>query len=127
MKRLDNWPTLLAAYFKSMVGVPFELGKNDCGRFACGAVMAVTGEDIVQQLGSYTDAAGEEASLLELAGKLNLPRISVKKAQRGDVALYSGPHGRCLLVVDGIYAIGPGENGPVLVPVLKCLEAWKIG
>ncbi len=127
MKRLDNWPTLLSKYFKSMMNVPFEFGKNDCGTFACGAVQAITGVDILKSLGPYTDEATEMAALKALAVSLGVQSTPIKRAQRGDLVAFKSLEGMTLLVVDGIYSLGPGEHGIRMVATSNCLEAWHIG
>lgn len=128
MRRIDNWPKALSAYFRSMEKVPFKFGENDCGLFACGAVQAITGVDLAADLrGTYSDAEGEKQVLLEIAAKAGLQSIDVKKAQRGDVALHIGKNGPSVMVVDGTHCIGPGENGFVIVPMSECSEAWRIG
>jgi hypothetical protein len=129
LTRKDNWPEELDTFFKSRRDIPFKMGENDCGLFACDAVKAMTGVDLAVKLrGTYTDAQGEEEVLRVLAIRAEIKVIPVKQARRGDIVMYTGDNGPGLLVVsgDGIHCLGPGESGIRSIPLDKCSIAWRI-
>lgn len=139
--RLPDWPERLAAYLQASAGQRFAWGSHDCVRFAAGAVLAVTGRDLLpaqwhdrrsaarllRTLGGLPAAVG--AVLPALAG----PQL----AQRGDVLLVAAPvaggraQRRWLAVADGArwWAPGPGglACGPAHGGAARPVHAWGVG
>jgi hypothetical protein len=129
LRRTDDWESRLAEFFRARRDVPFEFGVNDCGLFACDAVLAMTGVDLGAGVrGTYQDTEGERVALQKIAAEHALEEIPVRMARRGDVVLFERAEGPTLLVVglDGVNAYGPGENGIKSIPVKHCSKAWRI-
>ena len=128
IKRRNDWPERLAAYFEANRDTPFEFGVHDCGLFACGAVDAMAGTTLASELrGQYQDADGERSALEAIVRVCGIPAIPVKMARRGDIALCETSEGMTVMVVDGPLAYGPGELGIRTIPLSQCIAAWRIG
>lgn len=98
--RFQDWPARLEAYLDAARQMPFEWGRTDCLHFALGVVHALTGRDVVAELGgpgAYADGAGAQALCLSrfdgVAARLVdavLPRAA-RCAGRGNVVLFRVP------------------------------------
>ena len=135
MKRLENWPKLLAAVLAEKAASSFVWGQNDCCLFASDCVLAITGEDYsVDFRGMYDDENGANAFIAQHGGINGLldyvigkdARISPAFAGRGDVVTVDGVTGivddtgrRVAMYVDG--------RGLARVSVSKITSAWRIG
>lgn len=130
MNRLDNWPALLAKYFLEKKDQPFEWGKNDCCRFADGAVIAITGQSMMQ---SFNYASEKQALRLlktrleELASKELGQSIKPTLAQRGDVVLIQRGEMPALAVCDGTVWHGAGLTKMETGQMSEAICAWKVG
>jgi len=138
--RLDNWPERLAELIEGRLEKPFEWARNDCVTFACDAIEAVTGENPAEGFrGRYSTEVGAretvadygpdlEAAVTAQMARLGYPEISLRVANRGDIALHDGPLGAGLgvLGMDGKSVLAPGPEGLRAVPLLECKRAWKV-
>jgi hypothetical protein len=135
--RLDNWPSLLAAFLADEK--PFVWGRRDCCLFAADAVLCITGIDpAIDFRNRYTTAQGA-ARVLKKYGGLEgaaeritmdhgMMEIPVSMSQRGDVALIDSPLGDALAVVNlkgGVTAQGP--DGPTHHNICVARRAWMVG
>lgn len=137
LKRLQNWPELLAGHIDVCRTMPFVWGKNDCCLFAMDAVQAITGTDIAAPYRGY-NGMREGIKLLKACGGVkgiaeteaqnyNIPEIQPLKAQRGDVCLFDIGRGDTLGILAGHYIFAPGENGLIAFPLSQAKRAWRIG
>ena len=135
--RYHNWPEQLFSTIDAAKKVRFSWGKHDCAIFVFDCVEAMTGVDHMKGLrGKYScrrsctiafkKVEGTE-TLLEFADKCFENRVSLTRAQRGDVVL---------LVIDSIEAFGivigshaaflELRKGIQIIPVENCSYAWRI-
>jgi len=130
MNRLDNWPALLAQYFLEKKDQPFVWGKNDCCRFADGAVIAITGQSMMKSF-SYTSEKQAlrllKTRLEELASKELGKSIKPAFAQRGDVVLIQRGEMPALAVCDGSVWHGAGLTKMETGQMSEVICAWKVG
>ena len=130
MKRLDNWPALLAKYFEKKRNEPFVWGVNDCCRFADGAVIAITGQSMMK---SFNYANEKEAlkllktSLETLTSNELGKSINPSFAQRGDVVLVKRGEMPALAICDGSIWHGAGKNGIESGSMSEVVCVWKVG
>ena len=143
--RKDNWPELLAEFISNRMDKPFIWGENDCGLFACDAVLLMTGLDLAEKArGKYanSDAAAAITSKYDVIITSNLeeyaeavaesyllPSVPILMARRGDIALYLSILGPTLGIVamNGKEVLIPGPEGLRGVPLASCKKAWRIG
>ncbi len=137
LKRLPDWPELLAEKIDDARNLPFIWGKNDCCLFAAHCVEIITGIDLAGDYRNYKTKA--EALLLlkkyggvvgiaeAIAEEHGIPEVSALHAQRGDVCLFDIGRGDTLGVVAGEHIFAPGQNGLLGFPVLQAVRAWRIG
>lgn len=130
MSRHPDWPERLAAYIAGTRSLPFAWGWHDCGTFAAGAVLVITGRDVRPDI--WVDRRGA-ARLLRSAGGLAgvldtaLPRLAAPTlAQRGDVVLVHTPQRQWLAVCDGAVAWAPARAGLAAAPMALVTIAWGV-
>lgn len=130
MKRLDNWPALLAKYFAEKKDKPFIWGENDCCRFADGAVIAMTGQSMMKSF-NYTNEKQAlrllKTGLKELTSKELGESIKPALAKRGDVVLIHRGEMPALAICDGSMWHGAGLNKMETGQMLEAICAWKVG
>lgn len=137
IKRLPNWPELLAGKIDVDRQKPFVWGKNDCCLFAADCVEMITGFDLAKDYRSYKTKAGAlrmlkkyggVAGIAEVIAKQHgIPEIPPLNAQRGDVCLFDIGRGDTLGVVAGEHIFAPGQDGLIGFPILQAVRAWRIG
>ena len=130
MNRLDNWPALLAQYFLEKKDQPFVWGKNDCCRFADGAVIAITGHSMMQSFDYTTEKQALrllKTRLEELTSKELGQSIKPAFAQRGDVVLVQRGEMPALAICDGAVWHGAGQFGIESGSMAEVICAWKVG
>lgn len=113
MIRRSTWEADLSAYIASVRDLPFVYGEHDCGLFAAGAVLAMTGDDPASKLrGRYTNEIGCAKALKKygagdlkatLDGMFELRPIG--RLQRGDLVWDGEAVGICM----GAYALFVGR------------------
>jgi len=133
MKRKHEWPELLAAYIASRRAAPFAWGTHDCCKFAAGAVVEITGENLMHDF-HYANEIGALRLIAEAGGlevlvtrALGAPLPSVAQARRGDVVLADLDHGPTVGVCVGAASAYAAELGLLLLPTLAARVAWRIG
>lgn len=124
--------------------MPFAWGSNDCARFVCDAIQAMTGEDVFAEFrDKYTTKVGAARAIKSVCGgstfedaivyvtkKFAMQEIPhVNFAQRGDVVLFDGEEGPALGIVylNGKDAIFVSPAGLKRIPVARCRRAWVVG
>ena len=130
MNRLDNWPALLAQYFLEKKDQPFVWGKNDCCRFADGAVIAITGQSMMQSFNYTTEKQALrllKTSLETLTSNELGQSIKPALAQRGDVVLIKRGEMPALAICDGAVWHGAGQFGIESGSMAEAICAWKVG
>lgn len=110
MRRLDNWPVLMAEAISKAENTAHVWGENDCACFGASVAIAITGEDPMQEYrGKYTDEAtaiialkknGHNTLYSALKAKFG-PPVKWFEAQRGDWVLGRGKDGPAIGVVEG--------------------------
>lgn len=140
MRRIDDWPTRLAQFIDSRAEVPFAWGTNDCGLFACDAVLEIAGIDMAADMrGAYDSEEGAydqmevlcggdlEAYAVQIAADHELAEINPLKAQRGDVVLWRTELGPTLGIIgldgQGLFVT---PKGLLSVPLRSLDRAWRI-
>jgi hypothetical protein len=134
LKREPNWPTLLGHFFSQNSTKAFEWGEWDCALMAADAVKTITGHDYAESLRfQYTDAKGALALIKpygDLCGLIDHllagQSIDAKNAMRGDVAVVENADRQCAGIVWGSGVFATGQDGLVLVPSSKILQAWRV-
>jgi hypothetical protein len=120
----------VTAFLAERSRMPFDWKRNDCVRFARGAVEAQTGRAL-RLPARWGTAAGAARALARLGGIETavdglLPRIAPAMAQRGDIAgVQDGAFGLRLMIVEGDLLAGPGPNGIRRVPRREMIAAWS--
>jgi hypothetical protein len=117
--RLEGWELRLAALVDRFDRASYALGSNDCFRFACETVAALTGRDAWPQFeGRYTNRADAIRLIREVASEgegpdlkraveivFGVEPVSILAAGRGDLYLF----------VDGLPHLGVGIGAQVAV------------
>ena len=135
--RVQDWDVILGKYLAAHVTARFEYGINDCCRFAAGAVLAMTGIDVMAGI-SYSNRVGALRVLREFGGleaaahsimaRHGFPEIEVLRAQRGDMIIADLPK-PCvgILGTDGWNGMFLSAEGHIIgVPLDQCRLAWRI-
>jgi hypothetical protein len=133
--RFWDWPERLLAYLDKAQGRRFawvsdDPDTHDCARFAAGAVLAMTGEQLLPTWGYRTEIGAyrhlkREGGLAAMADA-RLPRIGIGAARRGDVGLIMQDGRETLTVVLGVDIAGPAERGLAFVPRAELVAAWTV-
>ena len=139
MKRVENWPTLLAAFIEERRDVPFTWGKADCCLFAADWVRLATDLDPAADLrGKYNSALGalriieDHDGLATLVARALIPlgsrEVAISLACRGDIIVRDSENGYCAGVVLGKESAFVTQNGLSFVPTKSKADAraWKI-
>src|SRR5713226_4773618 len=115
MKRIKGWEAQLVKTLHEAETKPFEWGQHDCSVFACNVVLAITGVDLAKNFrGTYNTVetayqtvkefagGGLEALVDKQANDFEIPEISPRLAQRGDVVLvnYNGQDALAIVGTD---------------------------
>ena len=138
MERYHDWPTRLNKFIIDYRDKGFDYGKHDCCLYVCDAIKAITGVDMAEDFRGYNkksfqklldDNKGVEGIALQMAKKLNLPRIPISFAQRGDVVYLKDEKDQKVLGIismnGDIYVAS--EIGIVSFPINQGIHAWRIG
>ena len=138
MMRLPGWEMRLTTVLEFARTQPYELGRHDCLRVACAAVLALTGTDYWPRFRGYRTRRQALATIARIGGSLGeavaitlgVPPSPTLSALRGDLALFRDGWGEDHLgVVVGRYVqltlpAGAGSV-PLDHPGLVC--AWRVG
>lgn len=135
MTRRSTWEADLSAYIALVRALPFEYGQHDCGLFAAGAVLAMTGDDPGAPFrGQYSSELGCAKALKRFgAGDLKSTLDSlfddrpIGRLQRGDLVWNGDAVGVCM----GDNALFVGQEGEVegLIRISRAEWAggWRVG
>ena len=139
LRRLPNWPELLAAEIAAAEARPFAWGSMDCALFVCDCILAITGEDVAAKFrGRYKTERGANSQwarrgyptfLAIVIATLGEPLQTVRLAQRGDVVLIEGDLGFATAIVDlnGRDFVGASAEGLHRFPIGLAKYAWRVG
>lgn len=132
LTRFTDWPERLGAYVYAREQRPFAWGKSshDCCSFANGAVIAMTGADLMADIPDYADEAAARSLLAGGLAELidaRLGRLKSKGlAQRGDLALAELRGVQTVCIVEGERIVGPGARGLERLPRKLVIAAWAV-
>ena len=121
----------LIAFIAARETVPHDWQRNDCVRYAAGAIGAQTGSDPLADLKPWTSASQAKRLAVRMGGleaavDKRLARIAPAFAARGDIAgVPDEAFGILLMVVEGHSLVGPGEHGNHRLPRSAMTMAWK--
>jgi hypothetical protein len=137
MIKLSYWRPSLTAYLVQCRARPFKWGEHDCALFVCGAIEAMTGEDLAKPYrGRYRSAAGGLKLIkkdgykdhAEFAAALLTELDHPSQAAAGDIIAYQveGGTGIALGIVnnDRSYVLAP--DGITTVPTLSAVRLFRI-
>lgn len=132
LKRLPNWPELLARYVESKANEPFVWGANDCCSFAINAVERITGTQVMPVTWDSEEAAyavidamgGVVTKCTELFGQ---PSTNYRAIRRGDIALCPHSNMQSIMVCTGTSVCGPALDRLGFFPLHRVEMHWKIG
>ncbi len=135
--RIEGWELRLPLVIEAARNETYELGRHDCFRVACLAVVALTGVDRWPEFAGRYATKREALALLARHGStfeaafdwfFGGPHVDVKQARRGDiVALATSDGEKHLGVCIGSRVAFLAETGLLFVPLTGCLCAWLIG
>ncbi len=136
--RLAGWERGFYALIREASTWKYELGVRDCFRLACADVAALTGVDRWPEFEGYRTHRGMLAKLAVHGSSFvsagdwffGAPRIDIRMARRGDVAVFADPDGRkhLALVLDHRLAVlKSSESGLEYPPRSIAFGAWKVG
>lgn len=137
MTRLENWPSLLAAWVERVRDRPFHWGEWDCAIAAADAVQTITGDNPLGGL-AWSDVNGAARQLqveggIELAvtARLGQP-IPAAMAQRGDVVMMLNPESEkaareFIAVCLGPVSAAPCSTGLAFPEMQMAVKAWAVG
>ncbi len=139
MDRYQDWPVRLNKFIADHHNQGFEYGKHDCCLYVCDAVLAMTGVDMAEDFRGYDESSFQElldknhgigGIAIQIAKKLNLSKIPVSFAQRGDVVYLKDVEGQLVLgivAMNGKDVYVASNIGIVSFPLHQCDYAWRIG
>lgn len=140
MTRRSTWEADLSAYIASVRSRPFAFGEHDCGLFAAGAVLAITGDDPAAPFrGQYSTELGCAKALKKFgAGDLKstlgalFDDRPIGRLQRGDLVWNGEAVGVCM----GDYALFVGRaetveaeevaEGLIRIPRAEWAGGWRV-
>lgn len=134
--RLEGWESRLWALVEDARAKPYVLGEHDCFRFACRVIEALTGTDRWPEFAGYRtkrEALRKLAhfgSSFESAGDWFFcsANVSPKLARRGDIACVETEDGeKHLGVCLGRDTAVLAPDGLLMIPILVCRCAWRVG
>jgi hypothetical protein len=141
MFRLPDWQSRLDGYLQACARQPFQYGELDCGLFVAGAIRAMTGVDVAEELRGYSNrkeafgrisaACGSKSMAAiadHLAAKFAIREVTVWNAQRGDpVQLKRGRASTLgLIAMHGFEVLTPYKDGLLRIPKSLAVRAWHV-
>jgi hypothetical protein len=142
LTRLPNWQTALSTYLVEEAETRFAYGLFDCGLFAAGAIVAMTGVDPARGIrGQYRSRREAFAAIHQLCGRstvealaehlanvLSISEIAVSCAQRGDpVMLRAGSRSSLgIVAMHSTEILTPYRSGLLRLPLSHATRAWHI-
>jgi len=115
---------------------PFEWGVNDCLLFSSAIAHSKTGKTLVEEFRGQYKTPKQALVLLKENGIEHLEeiydhffeRIDKNFAKVGDIVLCEneGLLGMCFAIVNGVYAVVPGDDGLVNIARDQWITAWSV-
>ena len=139
MDRYQDWSVRLNKFITDHHTQGFEYGKHDCCLYVCDAVLAMTGVDMAEDFRGYDEKSFEKllkdnkgvgGIAIQMAKKLNLHKIPVSFAQRGDVVYLKDSEEQSVLGIvsmNGRDVYVATNIGVTEYPLVHCNHAWRIG
>ena len=134
LQRIVGWEDRLADLANAWRDRPYAYGRSDCGRFAQGAVAAITGVTLPEGIDWPTGWLGAAKFMISngwdnIEAPMNelLPPVAAAASRIGDVVSYEAIGELHLAVRVGNTALTPGPVGLVCVERRRWLRAWKAG
>lgn len=126
MRDYDAW----IAFIASRETVPFDWDGNNCGAYAGGAILALTGRDPMPELNVRSEREARRLVLreggMEALVNKRLRPIDIGAAQRGDLAgVADDAFGIRLMVIEGETLVSPGDRGNRRGPRSAMIRAWS--
>lgn len=134
--RREGWESRLAAVIEAARAEPYVLGSHDCFRLACRVIEALTGVDRWPEFAGYRSKREALASLAQFGSSFEsagdwffgAPRVDLRQARRGDIALLIDDGGeKHLAVVLDHRAACMRPEGLLFIPLNACTAAWRVG
>jgi len=135
LNRNDDWDIQLFNFIQDSQNTPFKWGEHDCALFTANAILAMTGEDLANDVrGRYTTFKGS-LKVLKKLGKADLGQVVSAKlgasklallAKRGDVVLVNTNSTTALGMVAGLVALVPGKEGLEPIKMDDWIKAWTV-
>jgi len=137
MRRVEDWPTRLAAYLDARRERAWERGVHDCGGFVRGWMIECVGFDFFQIIGRYYGREQAVALLRSYDGLENvidhvaqaggIEEVAPGFARRGDIGLARGVDEGVGIIVENGLAIAEERGGWSVLPHSYIVRAWRIG
>lgn len=133
-RRFADWPSRLDSFLRLHRQRRFVYGEWDCCLFVAGAIEAMTGADLAasfrETYHSRKEARERYGSVRAISDQVfaEWPRVSVLKAQRGDVVLVQ----RCrdyslgLVSLTGKHILAAARQGFYRLSLERGLYAWHV-
>lgn len=142
MTRFSDWQSRLSEYLTTCAQQRFRYGVLDCGLFVSGAIEAMTGIDVADDLrGKYATRKEAFAAIQRLCGRPTMPAIAdclaerfgiaelpVAFAQRGDPVQLRRSRAASLglVAMHGTEILTPYAAGLLRLPLSYAARAWHI-
>ena len=116
----------LLKYIESQIGIPFELGKNDCVLFVAGAIDAMEGtklknkyEGLWKNQDDVNKYSKKNKSVSEVLNELGYKAIGLNFIQTGDILIMEQEDNRTFAIFTGSKVAIFTEKGLILVAIKK--------
>lgn len=87
LTRFPDWDVKLSEYLRAIRGKKFTFGKFNCAIFSCGAVMAMTGTDILRIRHLPVLDADLATICAARAAEFGMAEVMPLQAMRGDIVM----------------------------------------
>lgn len=133
VKRVENWPMVLATYLKECKDKTFSWGSHDCMAFVCKAFERLTDSDIYKDYSGYDTEDGAKEVVDRHGGMIEIinkhcgdNHSHFLKAGRGDIVLVKLPLVTAGIVDDsGMRIAVVTEKGLIRLPLNKAIRIWS--
>jgi hypothetical protein len=142
MTRLPDWQTRLDSFLNLHAQDPFAYGSWDCCLFVCSAIREMTGIDPAQDfrdkyrsrdeayrsIKAATGTKSVQAIVLDITAKLQMPEISVPRAQTGDIVLIkrARDYSLGLIALNWSEVIVSRAQGLCRISLNNATRAWRV-
>lgn len=129
VRRFPDWAKRLDNFIQANLSRPFQREAWNCGSFAAGAILSMTGLDIKDELyGMSSNSSNTSAIALRTARKFGLISCSPLMARQGDPVLLGNlPIGTCMGIIGmrGV-PLKVTDHGIILTERKDILRAWHL-